>query len=84
MGRKIVRRKVRRKFNKEDKKLRIIDDRIKSDITTIQNAENAFEKEYYKMLLMYPGIFGGTAKEALDKYNKSLVLSPRKSKKGKR
>ena len=29
MGRKIVRRKVRRKFNKEDKKLRIIDDRIK-------------------------------------------------------
>ena len=45
MGRKIVRRKVRRKFNKEDKKLRIIDDRIKSDITTIQNAENAFEKE---------------------------------------
>ena len=81
MGRKIVRRKVRRKFNKEDKKLRIIDDRIKSHITTIQNAENAFEKEYYKMLLMYPRIFGGTAKEALDKYNKSLVLSS-KNKRG--
>ena len=38
-------------------------------------------KEYYKMLLMHPSIFGGTAKEALDKYNKSLVLSS-KNKRG--
>jgi hypothetical protein len=57
-------------------KLNELDSQIKADIKTINAAEKAFDRELLKLQLTYPDIFGDIKPRK--------VLSPRKSKKGKK